>query len=145
MTAGRVRVAVVGTGSWAERAHLRGWQRDSRAEVVAVADTDASALASSAARFGVPRAVRDYRDLLDDPDIDVIDVVTGDRPHFEISWDALQAGKHLLCEKPAHPDYRLTRQAADRRAAKGLQTKLGFTFPYAPATPFPSDLIQPRC
>lgn len=142
MAASRLRVAVVGTGSWAQRAHLPGWQRDSRAEVVAVADTDPDALASAAARFGVPRAVQDYRDLLDDPDIDVIDVVTGNRPHFEISWDALAAGKHVLCEKPVHPDYRETRQAAELATAKGLKTKVGFTFRYAPATRFARELID---
>ena len=142
MAASRLRVAVVGTGSWAQRAHLPGWQRDSRAEVVAVADTDQDALASAAARFGVPRAVQDYRDLLDDPDIDVIDVVTGNRPHFEISWDALAAGKHVLCEKPVHPDYRETRQAAELATAKGLKTKVGFTFRYAPATRFARELID---
>ncbi len=142
MAASRLRVAVVGTGSWAQRAHLPGWQRDSRAEVVAVADTDPAALASAAARFGVPRAVQDYRDLLDDPDIDVIDVVTGNRPHFEISWDALAAGKHVLCEKPVHPDYRETRQAAELATAKGLKTKVGFTFRYAPATRFARELID---
>jgi len=142
MAASRLRVAVVGTGSWAQRAHLPGWQRDSRAEVVAVADTDPDALASAAARFGVPRAVQDYRDLLDDPDIDVIDVVTGNRPHFEISWDALTAGKHVLCEKPVHPDYRETRQAAELATAKGLKTKVGFTFRYAPATRFARELID---
>ncbi len=142
MAASRLRVAVVGTGSWAQRAHLPGWQRDSRAEVVAVADTDPAALASAAARFGVPRAVQDYRDLLDDPDIDVIDVVTGNRPHFEISWDALTAGKHVLCEKPVHPDYRETRQAAELATAKGLKTKVGFTFRYAPATRFARELID---
>ncbi|HEX9552952.1 MAG TPA: Gfo/Idh/MocA family oxidoreductase, partial [Streptosporangiaceae bacterium] len=142
MAASRLRVAVVGTGSWAQRAHLPGWERDSRAEVVAVADTDPDALASAAARFGVPRAVQDYRDLLDDPDIDVIDVVTGNRPHFEISWDALQAGKHVLCEKPVHPDYRETRQAAELATAKGLKTKVGFTFRYAPATRFARELID---
>jgi predicted dehydrogenase len=142
MTAGRLRVAVVGTGSWAQRAHLPGWQRDRRAEIVAVADTDPAALAGAAARFGVRRAVPDYRELLGDPDIDVIDVVTGNRPHFEISWDALQAGKHVLCEKPVHPDYSKTRQAADLAAAKGLKTKVGFTFRYAPATQFARELID---
>ena len=142
MAASRLRVAVVGTGSWAQRAHLPGWQRDSRAEVVAVADTDQDALASAAARFGVPRAVQDYRDLLDDPDIDVIDVVTGNKPHFEISLDALAAGKHVLCEKPVHPDYRATRQAAELATAKGLKTKVGFTFRYAPATQFARELID---
>ena len=40
---GKVRVAVVGTGSWAQRAHIPGWQRDPRAEVVALADVNAAA------------------------------------------------------------------------------------------------------
>jgi predicted dehydrogenase len=142
MTAAKLRVAVVGTGSWAQRAHLPGWQRDGRAEIVAVADTDPVALAGAAATFGVPRAVRDYRELLGDPDIDVIDVVTGNRPHFQISWDALQAGKHVLCEKPVHPEYRKTREAAELAAAKGLKTKVGFTFRYAPATQFARELID---
>ena len=69
-----------------------------------------------------------------DPDIDVVDVVTGNRPHFQISRDALSAGKHVLCEKPVHADYRKTRAAADAGGAeRGLRTKLGFTFRYAPA------------
>ncbi|MGN6679882.1 MAG: Gfo/Idh/MocA family protein [Streptosporangiaceae bacterium] len=142
MTTGRLRVAVVGTGSWAQRAHLPGWQRDGRAEVVAVADTNAQALAAAAEKFGVPKAVADYRELLEDPDIDVVDVVTGNRPHFGVSWDALQAGKHVLCEKPVHPDYRKTREAADLAAAKGLKTKVGFTFRYAPAIQFARRLID---
>jgi predicted dehydrogenase len=142
MTTGRLRVAVVGTGSWAQRAHLPGWQRDGRAEVVAVADTNPEALAQAAAKFGVPRAVADYRELLDDHDIDVVDVVTGNRPHHQVSWDALQAGKHVLCEKPVHPDYRKTREAAELAAAKGLKTKVGFTFRYAPAVQFARQLID---
>ncbi len=142
MASGRLRVAVVGTGSWAQRAHIPGWQRDGRAEVVAIADTDGAALAAAADRFGIERAVGDYRGLLDDPDIDVIDVVTGNRPHFDISWDALNAGKHVLCEKPVHPDYRRTREAADLAAAKGLKTKVGFTFRYAPAVQFARQLID---
>jgi len=142
MTNGRLRVAVVGTGSWAQRAHLPGWQRDGRAEVVAVADTNADALAAAAAKFEVPKAVSDYRELLEDPGIDVIDVVTGNRPHFGVSWDALQAGKHVLCEKPVHPDYRKTMQAAELAAAKGLKTKVGFTFRYAPAVQFARQLMD---
>lgn len=142
MAAGRVRVAVVGAGSWAQRAHIPGWQRDHRAEVVALADTDPAALAEAAARFGIGRAVRDYHDLLDDPQIDVIDVVTGNRPHFQISTDALNAGKHVLCEKPVHADYRKTRQAAELARAKGLKTKVGFTFRYAPAIQYARQLID---
>ncbi len=142
MAPGTLRVAVVGAGSWAQRAHIPGWQRDGRAEVVALADTDPAALAAAADRFGVARTAADYRELLDDPDIDVIDVVTGNRPHFDVSWDALSAGKHVLCEKPVHPDYRKTIQAAELARSKGLKTKVGFTFRYAPAVQYARQLID---
>jgi predicted dehydrogenase len=123
-------------------AHLPGWQRDPRAEVVALADTDPAALAMASGEFGVARTTRDYTGLLGDPGIDVIDVVTGNRPHFQISWDALNAGKHVLCEKPVHTDHRKTRQAAALAAERGLRTKLGFTFRYAPATRYAKELID---
>src|SRR3984957_1911329 len=112
MAASKVRVAVVGTGRWAQVAHIPGWLRDPRAEVVALADVSEQALRTAAGQFGIARAVTDYRELLGDADIDVVDVVTGNRPHFQVSWDALSAGKHVLCEKPGHPDYRQTRAAA---------------------------------
>ena len=142
MTGDKIRVAVVGTGRWAQVAHIPGWLRDPRAEVVALADVDESALAAAAGRFSVSRVTTDYRELLDDPGIDVVDVVTGNRPHFGVSWDALSAGKHVLCEKPVHNDYRTTRQAAELAAARGLRTKLGFTFRYAPAIQYAKELID---
>jgi predicted dehydrogenase len=142
MTAAKVRVAVVGTGRWAQVAHIPGWLRDPRAEVVAIADVNEAALTKTAQQFGIKRAVTDYLELVADPDIDVLDVVTGNRPHFQVSWDALSAGKHVLCEKPVHSDYRQTRAAADLAAAGGLRTKLGFTFRYAPATRYAKRLID---
>jgi predicted dehydrogenase len=142
MTADRIRVAVVGTGRWAQMAHIPGWQRDPRAEVVALADVNQAALAAAAATFGVRRTTADYRDLLDDPGIDVVDVVTGNLPHYQISVDALSAGKHVLCEKPVHTDYRKTREAAELAASKRLRTKLGFTFRYAPAVMYAKELID---
>jgi predicted dehydrogenase len=142
MTGDRVRVAVVGTGHWAEAAHIPGWLRDPRVEVVALADINQTALAAAAGKFGIARTETDYRALLDTPDIDVIDVATGNQAHFQISWDALSAGKHVLCEKPVHNDYRQTTAAAQLAAASGLRTKLGFTFRYAPAIRYARDLID---
>jgi predicted dehydrogenase len=142
MTAGKIRVAVVGAGRWAQMAHIPGWQRDPRAEVVALADTDPAVLAAAAGKFSVPDTTTDYRELVARPDIDVIDVVTGNQPHYQISVDALSAGKHVLCEKPVDTDYRKTRQAAELAAANGLRTKLGFTFRYAPAVMYARQLID---
>ena len=142
MTSGRIRVAVVGTGRWAQVAHIPGWLRDPRAEVVALADTNEAALAQAAGQFSVATVTTDYRELLSRDDVDVVDVVTGNSPHFQVSWDALSAGKHVLCEKPVHTDYRKTRQAAELAAASGLRTKLGFTFRYAPAVLYAKELID---
>ena len=141
MSSEKLRVGVVGTGRWAVNSHIPGWQRDPRVEIVALADTDADALQSAGSQFGVARLESDYRQLTDDPDIDVIDVVTGDTSHFEVAWAGLEGGKHVLCEKPVHSDYRQVVAAADLAASKGLKTKLGFTFRYAPATMYAAELI----
>ncbi len=142
MSTKELRVAVVGAGHWSERAHIPGWQRDPRVEVAAVADVDGEVARRVAKEFGVERVVTDYRELLDDPAIDVIDVATGNEAHFQVSWDALEAGKHVLCEKPVHRDARQTKRAAELAAAKGLKTKLGFTFRFAPAVMYAKDLID---
>lgn len=137
-----LRVAVVGAGRWAERAHIPGWQRDGRAEVAALVDLDGNVAKEVADRFGVARAVTDYREVLEDPSIDVIDVASGNEAHFEVSMAALEAGKHVLCEKPVHHDARETARAAAFAQSKGLKTKLGFTFRYAPAIQYAKDLID---
>ena len=142
MSSKELRVAVIGAGRWSERAHIPGWQRDPRVEVAAVVDVDADAAARVAKEFGVARVATDYREVLEDPGIDVVDVATGNEAHFQVSWDALEAGKHVLCEKPVHRDARQTKRAAELAAAKGLKTKLGFTFRYAPAVMLAKDLID---
>jgi predicted dehydrogenase len=138
----KLRVAVVGAGRWAQRAHIPGWQRDPRVEVVALADTDPSVLASAGEKFGVSKLETDYRSLLADPSIDVIDVATANRVHYEISAAALEAGKHVLCEKPVHHDFHETRALSELAKSKGLKTKLGFTFRYAPAVQYAKHLID---
>ena len=130
---------VVGAGRWAQRAHIPGWQRDPRVEVVALADTDPAILAEAGAKFGVKKLVSDYRELCADPDIDVIDVATANRAHYEISAAALRAGKHVLCEKPVHHDFRETRALSELVKTNGVKTKLGFTFRYAPAVLWHDD------
>jgi predicted dehydrogenase len=142
MSSKELRVAVVGAGRWAERAHIPGWQRDPRVEVAALVDKDPVVLARVAAQFGIERTATDYREILDDPSIQVIDVATGNEAHFQASWDALEAGKHVLCEKPVHRDARQTKRAAELAASKGLKTKLGFTFRFAPAVMYAKDLID---
>ncbi len=78
MAGKRLGVGVIGAGRWANWAHLPGWSRDDRCEVVAVCDREAGRAGAAAREFGVPVVTGDYRELLKRDDIDIIDVVTGE-------------------------------------------------------------------
>jgi predicted dehydrogenase len=137
-----VRVGVLGAGRWAQIAHLPGWARDPRAEIVAVCDVAPQLAAEAAATFAVPHFGADYREVVARDDIDVIDVVTPSHTHFELAMAALEAGKHVLCEKPVAFDFRETARAADLARDKGLKTKLGFTFRYSPAMLYMKEMVD---
>jgi predicted dehydrogenase len=137
-----VRVGVLGAGRWAQMAHLPGWARDPRTELVAVCDVDATLAAEAAARFAIPSSTTDYREVVQRDDVDVIDVCTPSHTHFELAMAALESGKHVLCEKPVAFDFRDTVRAAELARAKGLKTKLGFTFRYSPAMLYMKELID---
>lgn len=67
--------------------------------VLAVSSRDVTRAQAFAERFGIERAYGDYRDLLADPDVDVVYVATPHGQHHEVTLAALDAGKHVLCEK----------------------------------------------
>jgi predicted dehydrogenase len=136
-----VRVGVIGAGAWARAAHLPGYRRDPRCRVVAVADTAIDRAREAAREFDIPTATGDAGELLRRDDIDVIDVCTPSHTHFELAWSALEAGKHVLCEKPVAYDYRDTKRVDDLARRKGLKTKVGLTFRYSPAMRYMRELI----
>ena len=142
MTLSKVRVGVLGAGAWAEHAHLPGFLRDPRCEVVAIADPVIERARAFAERFGIPEAHASHEAIIGRSDIDLVDVCTPSATHFDLSMAALEAGQHVLCEKPVAYDYLETRRAASVAAAKGLKTKLGFTFRYAPAMRYMKALID---
>jgi predicted dehydrogenase len=139
---GRVRVGVLGAGAWAEFAHCPGYKRDPRCELVAIADPVIEKAEAFAEKFGIPNVYDSHRALIAREDIDLVDVCTPSATHFELTWAALEAGKHVLCEKPVAYDYKDTLRAAALAKEKGLKTKLGFTFRYSPAMQYMKQLID---
>ena len=139
---GKVRVGVLGAGAWAKFAHIPGYKRDPRCELVAIADPLLERAQEFAAEFGIPSVYGSHEELITRDDIDLVDVCTPSATHFELSWAALEAGKHVLCEKPVAYDYTETLRAAAFARSKGLKTKLGFTFRYAPSMRYMKELID---
>ncbi len=94
-----MRVALVGAGSFGQQ-HLRAYSLLDGVEVAWICDRDPEAAVRAAASFGVPRATADLADVLEDPDVDLVDVVTPVASHAPQAIEALAAGKSVLCEKP---------------------------------------------
>jgi predicted dehydrogenase len=137
----KVRVGVLGAGAWARHAHLPGYRRDARCEVVAIADPQIDLARDAAREFAIPTATADAGELFGRDDIDAIDVCTPSATHFELAWKAIEAGKHVLCEKPVAYDFRDTLRARDLARSKGLKTKVGLTFRYSPAMRYMRELV----
>ena len=142
MSESELRIGVLGAGRWAELAHIPGWQRDPRCEIVAICDVEEERARDFARRFRIPEWTNDWQAVVSRPDVDVIDIVTPSHTHSELAWAALEAGKHVLCEKPVAYDFRDTRRAAELAQRKGLKTKLGFTFRYSPGVQFAKSMID---
>ncbi|MBW3560978.1 MAG: Gfo/Idh/MocA family oxidoreductase [Actinobacteria bacterium] len=95
-----VRIGVIGTGWWATQFHVPGLISYEDAEVVALADPDADRLRAAGDAFGVERLYEDHRGLLDAADVDGVVVAVPHAFHYDIAAAALDAGKHVMLEKP---------------------------------------------
>lgn len=95
----KLGVGILGVGG-ISRAHMPGWAASEHAEVIAGSDISEENLANWGQEFGVTRLSTDPADLFRDPDIDIIDICTPNMFHAELAIAALEAGKHVMCEKP---------------------------------------------
>jgi len=93
-----IGVGVIGLGMGA--VHLEACRESAHALIRAVCDPDPEKLADVAARFEAPFAATDYRALIERADVDLVIVASPDFYHAEQAVAALEAGKHVLCEKP---------------------------------------------
>lgn len=109
----RLRGAVIGTG-FVGPFHVDAVRRGGIGEVVVVAGSNAERTAARAEALGVPRATTEVEEIFSDSSIDVVHVCTPNWSHVELATRALEAGKHVVVEKP------LALNAADARTLAGL-------------------------
>lgn len=101
MKNGKLQVALIGAGAIGREQHLPGWARVPFAEMAALADISAEALATAAESVaGKPRLVADWQAVMPMDDVDIVDICTPNKTHAQIAQAALSSGKHVLCEKP---------------------------------------------
>ncbi len=119
----KLRVGIIGCGGIANGKHMPALAKQEKAEMVAFCDILPEKAEEAAAKYGTKDAkvYSDYRALLEDKTIDVVHVCTPNRSHAEISIAAMEAGKHVMCEKPmakTAAEARLMTEAAKRTGKK---------------------------
>jgi len=98
-TSGKVKVGIIGSQFEAD-IHAASFKIASEgAEVVAVASPTPGNEASMAQRYGIPRVFTDYREMLKQPDIELITIAAPNALHAQVTADGAQAGKYVVCEK----------------------------------------------
>ena len=120
----KVRAAVIGLG-WPGIQHLKGYIADPRSEVIAVCDLDKKHAQEVAREYKIPRVYTNHLKMLENSDVDVVSVCLPNFLHAPISIDALNAGKHVLCEKPP------ARSAQEAKAMADTAQENGKTLMYA--------------
>lgn len=95
-----IKIGLIGCGKVVVNRHLPVLKSIKKAEVIAAADIDGDRLKHAADKFQINRRFVDYNELLSDPDVEAVAICVPLRFHFEVALATLDAGKHLLLEKP---------------------------------------------
>jgi len=145
-----LRVAMIGHG-FMGAAHSQGWRTAPRffdlplrPEMQVLVGRSAEAVRAAADTWGWAETATDWRSVIERDDIDVVDIVTPGDSHAEIAIAALDAGKHVLCEKPlanSVDEAKAMTDAAARAADSGVMAMVGFTYRRVPAATLARDLV----
>src|SRR5690625_3867780 len=124
----KLKVGIVGCGGIANGKHLPSLRKLEQIELVAFCDIVLDRAEKAAKEYGDDQSlvVEDYRELLKDASIDVVHVLTPNSSHAEISIAALEAGKHVMCEKPMAKTTEEARAMVEAAERTGKKLTIGY-------------------
>lgn len=130
-----IGIGIIGSGGIARYAHLPGYKgaADLGVQVVACADVSEETARKTAAEFDIPHVYTDYREMLQRDDIHAVSVCTPNYLHMQPTIDALEAGKHVLCEKPLAMNAQEGQAMVDAARRTGKKFQVGFQTRFNPA------------
>ncbi|GAB3039034.1 Gfo/Idh/MocA family oxidoreductase [Parafrigoribacterium mesophilum] len=143
-------IALVGYG-FMGAAHSQAWRVAPRffelpvePRMAVIVGRNPARVEAAAERFGWAEAETQWRRVIERDDIDLVDICSPGFTHAEIAIAALEAGKHVLCEKPLAntvAEAQRMADAAERAAAHGAYAMVGFSYRRVPAITFARDLV----
>ena len=123
-----IKVGIIGCGGIANKKHMPALKKVADCEMVAFCDIIPERAEAAKVKFGTPDAkvYTDYKELLTDPEIEVVHVCTPNRAHSFITVDALDAGKNVMCEKPMAINTEEAQKMLDAKARSGKLLSIGY-------------------
>ena len=137
----KVRIGIIGVGTIGS-VHANNYAKVENAEVVALCDILPDRLAEKAKTHNVAKTYADYNELLADPEIDAVSVCVPNDMHAPIAIAALNAGKHVMLEKPMTLSAELGKQIIAARDAAGKQLQMGMVWRQKPQARLLKEIIE---
>jgi len=144
----RLGIGLIGSG-FMGKTHALGFAIASRVfdlpfdvDLAVLADVDAATAARAARSLGFRRSTGNWRELLDDPEVHVVDITTPNTLHYEMALAAIAAGKHVYCEKPLAPTAVEALEMTRAATKAGVATQVGFNYLKNPMLALAKRLIE---
>lgn len=107
-----------------------------------LADVNAETAKKAAAALGFARSTGDWRELVADPAVDIVDITTPNTLHLPIALAAIEAGKPVYCEKPLAPNALDAKRMVDAAERKGVKTAVGFNYLKNPMVALAREIVE---
>lgn len=127
---GKIKAGVIGIG-FIGIAHIEALRRLNNVEVIAIAE-DSDGADEKAKKLGVPKLYSNYKDLLNDSEIDSVHICTPNFLHYEMSKAAILAGKHVVCEKPLTTSASESAELVELAKSRNLVNAVNFNIRFYP-------------
>lgn len=139
--AAKARVAVIGAGWWSTTAHIPGLKANSNAELVALADKRPEALEGAAMKFGPVKTYTDFREMLAQEQLQGVVVCVNHAAHYEVAKACLEAGLHVMLDKPMVLFAREAHDLVNTARARGVELIIGYPWNYTEITRRARDIV----
>jgi predicted dehydrogenase len=149
MAAGTLNIGLIGSGFMGQ-AHADAYRRAGllyrdlplTPALHTLADATPALAATAAARFGFANATADWRAMVRDPEIDVVDITTPNAMHVNMAMAAIEAGKHVYCEKPLTVRLEDAERLAEAAERAGVKTMVAFNNVKTPAALLARQIVE---
>jgi predicted dehydrogenase len=137
----KVRVGVIGTSWYADIMHLPALQSHPQADLVAICGRNQERAKEMSAKYGEPETFSEYRKMIQESNLDAVIIASPDDLHFEMTMQSLEAGLHVICEKPLAMNAGRAWEMHQNAVAAEVKHMTYFTYRWMPFLKYVRDLI----